>query len=144
MKRINALAHMLSQKHLAEAEENHRLKLTASAAIPRNPRAGRIKNTINKPFNTTSNPLKGKVVVVTGSNLNPSPALTATAQPPSKKAQVEPDISSVAHGGVLDGPKGSEGMKPDAKGNPHTSGISAHDLEIQTKVFKELDKIWRS
>jgi hypothetical protein len=99
MKRINALAHMLSQKHLAEAEENHRLKLTASAASSRDPRAGKIKNTINKPFNATSNPLKGKVVVVTDSNSNPSPALIATAQPPSKKARVEPEVLSIARGG---------------------------------------------
>jgi hypothetical protein len=88
MKRITALAHMLSQKHLAEAEENHRLELTASAAILHDPRAGTIKNTINKPFNATSNPLQGKSSAVTGSNSNLSPALTATAQPPSKKARV--------------------------------------------------------
>ena len=98
MKRITALAHKLSQKHLAEAEENHHLELTASAAILSDPRAGRDLSTRNKPSNTTSNPLKGGVDDGTNSNSNPSPALITTAQPPSKKARVETDASGVARG----------------------------------------------
>ena len=55
-KRIAALALKLSQKHLAQAEESNRLKLTASAASDRDPRAGRGKTTTNKNSKPTSKP----------------------------------------------------------------------------------------
>ena len=138
-KRVMTLAKELSQKHLAEAEENHRLELTASAASSSDPRAGGLKPTYNKPPDSKSNPsIKGNGNTKSNSKLSPAP--DAASQPPTKKARKGTIASSVARGGVSDDSNRSEGAKPGAKGDPHAPGTSAYDLEIQQKVLQMMEE----